>query len=181
VTGEQRDGMLEVVGARSVDIQTRRVNVRLDDVSDTVDVEAVDGGFEAKGLKGHTTLDTRRVGVRIDGQPGRIDIEGQDGRVEVRGLAAELHFDGTRLPLTAEMDTAVPVTIDATEGSVDLRLPPAGVTVKVQSEEGSVQLSPGLPEPTRDGVRASLEAKVRGGGPLVLVTGTRTAITVKAP
>ena len=79
------------------------MNLRLERVADAVEVEAIDGGLELKGLAGKTSLNTRRVGVQVDGQTGPLEIEGQDGRVDVRGLAADFTFDGTRLPLRVEM------------------------------------------------------------------------------
>jgi hypothetical protein len=181
VEGDQRDGMLEISGARSLDLETRRVTLRLEGIDGDVKVEAVDGGIDARGLKGRTTLDTRRATLEVSGQSGLLEIEGQDGRVEVRGLTAELRFDGTRLPLRVEMAAAVPVTVESTEGAIDVLLPPGGVTLKAEADEGSVQAPPELPAPTRTGLKTTLEAEVRGGGPLVSLTGTRAAITVRTP
>ena len=181
VQGDQRDGMLEITGAKSVDVETRRVNLRLEQVADAVDVEAIDGGLEFKGLAGKTSLNTRRVGVQIDGQTGALEIEGQDGRVDVRGLAADFSFDGTRLPLRVEMSKPVPVTAESTDGSVEVRLPAGALTLKLEANEGSVEVPQALGSPEKNGTKTTLETKVAGGGPLVSVIGSRTSITVKAP
>jgi hypothetical protein len=181
VEGGQRDGTLDVSGARSVDIETRRVTVRLQEIDGTVEVDATDGGLEAVGLKGKTTLTTRRASVQLTDQAGPVEIEGGDGRAEVRGLSAELAFDGTRLPLIVELATPAPVTADSSDGAVELRLPRGGVTLKISVEEGSLVVPPGLPEAVRTGSTSTLEAKVDGGGPLLSLSGSRAAVTVKAP
>ena len=104
--------MLEITGATSVDVETRRVNLRLERVADAVDVEAIDGGLEFKGLAGKTSLNTRRVAVQIDGQTGPLEIEGQDGRVDVRGLAADFYV---------RRDAASPASGDVQAGPRDGR------------------------------------------------------------
>jgi hypothetical protein len=181
VEGGQRDGTLDVSGAQSVAVETRRVTVRLQDIEGVVEIEATDGGLEATGLRGKTSLTTRRASVQLSAQSGAVEIDGADGRVELRGLSGELTFDGTRLPLLVEMAAPVPVTAESTDGAVELQLPKGGVTLTIRAEEGSLVLPPDLPAPTRDGPISTLETKVAGGGPLVSLTGSRAAITIRKP
>ena len=67
------------------------------------------------------------------------------------------------------------------DGAVELQLPKGGVTLKIRAEEGSLVLPPDLPAPARDGPISTLETKVAGGGPLLSLTGSRAAITIRKP
>jgi hypothetical protein len=181
VTGSQRDGTLEVSGAKGVDLEIRRVTLRLEKVSGEVEIEATDGGIEATGLTGKTTLKTRRVGIELVDQSGPLTIEASDGRAELRRLAAETDLELTRLALQADCAKAVAISGESSDGSVDFRLPDAGLSLAIETTEGSLVGPDGLPAPSRDGVKTTLEAEWRGGGPKVKLTGARTAITLKAP
>lgn len=181
VKGEQRDGMLEIAGARGVSVEIRRVNLRLEHIEGDVEVEATDGGIEATGLTGKTTLKTRRAGVELTDQSGPLSLEGTDGRAELRGLAAEAELELTRLALQADFAKPVAFTAEASDGSVDLRLPDGGLALKIEAQEGSVQVPDGLPAATRSDVKTTLETSWRGGGPLLTLSATRTTVTLKAP
>ena len=164
-----------VSGAGSVDIETRRVNVRLEGIEGTVEVEANDGGVEAKGLSGPDDAQ-HETGAGRGRRPGRDPRRSTDrtGAVEMRGLERSgSAFDGTRLPLRGrDEDRRCPSPPRRPMARSRFRLP-AGrrSALKLQADEGTHSgACRGSASPFGTGPKTTLEAKIAGGGPLLSMT-----------
>ena len=80
------------------------------------------------------------------------------------------------------MSKPVPVTAESNDGSVEVRLPAGALTLKLEANEGSVEVPPALGSPEKiGGATTRFAAEVAGGGPLVSVIASRTSVIVKAP
>lgn len=180
VTGEYRDGSLEVSGAERVDVETRRVAVRLAQVAGEVRVDGVDGQLAAEQLPGPVVLDVSRMMVELGEVGGTLEVEGRDGRAQLGSIRGALTIDASRMAITAALIDPVAVEAEINDAPFELTLPEGGLTLDVETTDGgSVQGAEGLPAAARDGATQRLSAEVNGGGPTVRVHGTRATITLK--
>ncbi len=181
VTGGFRDGSLEVDGAASVELETRRVSVRLARVAGAIEVEGADGQVRGAQLPGPVVLDLRRMLVELDEVAGKVEVKGGDGRVELRRLSGPLSAEVERMVFSAAMAAAVEVDVEVGDAPLEFTLPPAGVSLDVEATEGAIDAPEGVGTVEREGSTQRLKGEVKGGGPAVRLRATRTAVVIRTP
>ena len=154
---------------RSVDVETRRVNLRLERRRRRGRGRGDDGGIEAQGPRRQDDAEDPARRRAADGPVGTAEHRGPGRpRRRARARAPTLTFDGTRLAAAVEMREAGP-----RHGRDHRRLrggraaAPAALTLKLEANEGSVagaRRAPG--RRARAARRRRSRPRSRGGGPL---------------
>lgn len=124
----------------------------------------VNGGIDAVGLQGRTTLQTTNGGIHAQDIGGPIEASTTNGGVEV--------------DLTRVADAGV--RLECTNGGISLRLPSdARATISASVTNGGIDTG-GLSLATTESSRRRLQGDLNGGGPAIRLEGTNGGITLAA-
>jgi hypothetical protein len=182
VEGDHVGGNVRITRAGDVTLTARSAHVRLEEVSDTANLELTGGTLRAARLTGEFELRGRSVDAEIErpGAPARIEMTG--GRVVLRGASHEVQFDGSSTDLVLALEAPAPVTAIANGGSIRLVAPPTGgFTLDALATDQPVRLSGIDVAVSRvgDGERAA--GHIAGGGPIVALRSHNGSLEVSSP
>ena len=178
---EQRDGRLEVSGAGSVALLTRRTEVRVDRVAGRARIEATDDRVTVRRVTGPMSVESRRVEVEVEDLAGDLVATVTDGAFLARGVAGAVNVESQRCRVGLTLDGKAPVTVNASGAPVDLTLPDtARVTLDLDLLDGEIRLPEhaGLEVASRDG-HQNVKGPLRGGGPIVKLRARQGGITIR--
>jgi hypothetical protein len=141
IEGTFENGNIEVVHARGVTLKTARAQVRLEEIAGELKLESVHGELRLQQIHGPSKLALERLDCEVDGLHGPSEIEPERVNLSIRNIAAALTVKGENTEVRATMIAPVPVTIETTDDLIDLRAPPAGVTIDAKSDGGQIRIA----------------------------------------
>lgn len=151
----------------SGDMQLRDIqgDIHLQTGSGDVRAQAISGGLDAGAGSGDIRIEANGSGnVRVHTGSGNIELRGINGTLRAEAGSGDITVDGTQ---TGIWD------VRTGSGNVDLRLP-ASASFNLQAATSSGDLVVNQPvtmtvQGTVQSSRHSIDGKVRGGGPLLMV------------
>jgi hypothetical protein len=177
-------GELNVADVASLKLTARNSRGTIKDVAGTLTVDGAGGDLTLSGVTGPIEIEGRSTDFTIEADtrlksPLRINMTG--GQLRVRGLRVEARIDGRNSDVGVALDAPAPVTI-YNLGAISVTAPPGGYTLdaaategRITSEDSDITATPG------EGTDARASAKIRGGGPTLLLRATRGRIEVRKP
>jgi hypothetical protein len=180
ITGELGPGEVEIDTAGSVAVTTRRSDVRIRAVRESLELEARGGDVRVRGIGGPATLEAQGIDAELEDVGGPVTITGTGGQVRVRGSRGPITADTRRTELFLMPSAAAPISASTEADSIDLTLPPGGVFLDAAaSNGGDIRAPEGLLKVERMDDGAILTGAVRGGGPKITLRTSRGDIVVR--
>ena len=179
VSGELGPGEIDIDHAGSIAIETRNSQVRIVNVEGSFEAEARRGDIRARGIGGTAHLEGRDVEAELEDLAGPLRLTGSGGEVRVRGAKGPITAETERTTLKFTPGTAIAISATTEHDSIELTLPPGGVTLDAATTDGDIRTPEGLFTVQRDGDNAKASGPVRGGGPRIVLRASRGDITVR--
>ena len=179
VSGELGPGEIDIDHAGSIAIETRNSQVRIVNVEGTFEAEARRGDFRARGIGGAAHLEGHDVEAELEDLAGPLHLTGSGGEVRVRGAKGPITAETERTTLKFTPGTAIAISATTEHDSIELTLPPGGVTLDAATTDGEIRTPEDLFTVQRDGDNAKVSGAVRGGGPRIVLRASRGDITVR--
>ncbi len=125
-------------------------------------VEVVDPTGPVTFTEDYCRMDVRRSG-------GPIKITGEGGTVELRQITHPLTIQAERLTVSAELETAVPTTIQVEEDNVEVTLPrDGGIDLEAVTTDGDLRAPSEFTVTARENGSTLKQALNGGGVPVTL-------------
>lgn len=175
-------GTLEISAVGSLKLTARNSRGTVEHVSGQTTIDGTGGELRLTDVAGPLEIEAHNTALTLDAGPElkppvRMNLIG--GQLRVRGLRTETRIDGRNTDIDVMLAAAAPVTI-YNLGAIAVTAPPNGYTLDATATEGRV-IGEDAVVPTKDGSDSHVEAKVRGGGPVLTLRATRGEIEVRKP
>jgi len=164
-----------VEGLRTAaELESGSGNVRLADMAGGVRVHTGSGDIEARAMDGSFNAEAGSGNIRLDAKgPGDVEAHTGSGDVTMRGVSGRLRVETGSGDLVAEGTQSGPWELRTGSGDVELRLP-ADAAFDLDATTSSGDLTVDHPvtmtvEGRVERARHTINGKVRGGGPQLLV------------
>ena len=123
----------------------------------------VNGGIEATGLQGRTTLETTNGGVTTRNVGGQLEASTTNGGLDI---------DMSKVPEGG-------VKLDFVNGGLSMRMPrDAKATISASVTNGGISYGDLSIDTTGESTKRRLEGRLNGGGPRIQIGGTNGGITL---
>ena len=179
ISGEFGPGSMEIDEAGSIDLETRRTEIRVMNVAGELKLDAQSGEVRVRGAQGPTTLSLQRVVAEVEDLTGPLTVEGNGGELRVRNVRTPVKVDVERMEVALILSSAVPVTASTTGDTMEVTLPPNGLTLEASTEGGQIRATDSAVAVATEGNVQRTSVKLRGGGPLVKLESTRGDIVIR--
>jgi Toastrack DUF4097 len=179
VSGDLSNGSIEIVGAREVELHTDRSEVRIEQVAQGLELRARRGPVRIKQVSGPTKLELDRVDAELEELHGPAKISAQQGPLRVREIMAPIEITSEHAEIELAMTAPVPVTVEASDAPLIVRLPEAGITLDAEVEHADISVPDDLITVKEESDGRSAKSPIKGGGPTVHLRNKRGDITIR--
>ena len=139
------------------------------------------GSIKVRDLGGRARLETDNGSIEADGVRGALRAHSDNGRIEALDVHGAIEAKTTNGAVKAEIataDLAEDVSLETTNGSVELRLDP-GVAASLYARTDNGSVSSDFPGGIQDRRKKTLELDLNGGGPRIRLESTNGSIRVR--
>lgn len=169
VSGTLERNSVDVSRVGLVDLETRRGEVIVNDVSGAVVLRPERGSVSVSRVQGPITVEARDVSIDIDTNLAPLMVEARGGKLTLHDAQAPVTIDAENLEVRLLMARAVPVNVATTERRVDVTLPSSeGVLVDATASGGELLVPDTLPVEVSDDTQHARGAFGGGGAPVVV-------------
>jgi hypothetical protein len=179
VTGEVERGSVEIEETGPVTMKIRRCESRLTKIAGALDLDVRGGELRARRIDGPATLEAENIDGELEDVAGPVKLSGSGGQVRVHGVRGPIEADTRRTTLLLSPVSAVPITASTENDTIELTLPPGGITLEATATDGDIRLPEGMLEVERHEDAASVRGAIRGGGPRVSLRVSRGDIVIR--
>jgi hypothetical protein len=180
VTGEYGGGSIEIDQAGSVDLETRRAEVRIVNVAGPLKLDARSGEVRVHDVHGPSELMLERIDAEVEDVHGPLTVEGNGGELRIRNVRAAVKASVERMELSITMAAPVPVEASTMGDTLEIALPSSGgFTLDASTDEGDIRASDSAITVATNGGDRRAQATLRGGGPLIKLESRRGDIVIR--
>jgi hypothetical protein len=180
ITGEFGSGTLEIDQAGSVEIETRRSEVRIVNVAGPLKLDAQSGDVRVREVHGPSQLTLERTDSEIEDLSGALEVEGNGGDLRVRNVKAPVKISVERMDVSITLAAPAQVEASTMGDTHELALPSSGgVTLRAVATNGEIRASDSAITVVGQGEERRAEATLRGGGPLIKLESHRGDIVIR--
>lgn len=171
VTGEHQRGDLRLTDVGGVRLETRRSDVRAEDVRGPLELDGSRGRVRVRNVQGPVTLSTSRADVDVENASGPIAVVHSDGRLVLQAVHSAVTVEAQRSDVSLRLDEPVRVDLTARERGTEVFLPAeGGVTLEAIVREGELRVDGLALAVTGDAHEWRLVGPIDDGGPRIALT-----------
>jgi hypothetical protein len=142
VSGEFSSGTLEIDQAGSVEMETRRAEVRIVNVAGPLKLDARSGDIRIRDVRGPSELTLERTDSELEDLSGALKVEGSGGELRVRNVKAPVKIGVERMEVSIALAAPVPVEATTNGDTLELALPSSGgLTLQAVASHGDIRAS----------------------------------------
>jgi hypothetical protein len=139
LSGDHRNGSLEVADVGAVQLSLQRSRSSFDRVTGDLELELRDGECVVNDPTGPVDIDQLRAEIAVRNASQVVRISGTDGEVQLINPQAESKVDVRRAEVDVQLSASVPLTVLTTDDTLRVALVgPPDVTIDAVASQGQI-------------------------------------------